>query len=109
MSKYYHPAQKTVDVTIAIDGVVIGGQKNALLNQSVEYVDISNNIQMEWKEYYPAVKSWNFNCTGLIVNDSNNDNLLQSAFINNDIVTVTINNTNLSGKCTITQLQLVSN
>lgn len=101
---------KSIDVILSIAGKILGGQQAATLSRSATQIDITNQINGEWSNSLVGVKSWNINCSGTYLVDSESLESLEEAFMNNTAIDVLIKigNKNYKGKAIITNFPLNS-
>lgn len=83
-------ANKGIDIAISINNQIIAGQKNAVLQQNTQILDISNQITKEWKRHIGGIKSWSVNCSGMVIKDQTSFNALENAYLNNSIIQVVV-------------------
>ena len=82
------PMHRGVDAVLYINGEILGGQQNAILNRIMTPIDITNKINGEWGNSLSGVKQWSLNCSGMLVKNSHTFDLLEQAFNNGDKITV---------------------
>lgn len=101
--------QKSANVILYLDNIPVAGQLGAVLNQSAQTIDISNQIETDWAEYLVGTKNWSINCNGIYVISANSLLALEEAFINNTELTTVIKidkNLNLRGQALIVDFPL---
>ena len=82
--------QHSIDIVLYINDIVVAGQENVKINRSVVPIDITNNLNSEWKESISGLKSWSINSGGCYVKNSQSLTMLENAFLNNEEITVKI-------------------
>lgn len=82
--------QRSIDVVLIVDGIKVAGQQNATLSRSMVPIDITNQINGEWRQSIAGVKSWDVSCGGSYVKDEDSLGLLEDAFVNNKEIEVKI-------------------
>ena len=99
---------RSVDITLYIDGLPLGGQQSANLSRQSRLIDITNKIDSEWEEVLGGTKSWSVMCSGIYVINDEALALLEDAFMNNKSITVSLNTgfQRLQGKALITDFPL---
>lgn len=69
----------------AVDGQavyeVLGGQRGATLNRSVETIDITTKGSDSWKEFLPGIGEWSIDTDGLIVESNAAFSKLEECFM----------------------------
>jgi len=75
--------QKGIDVVLKCGEMVLAGQLNATLNQTMYPIEITNKIKGEWQENLGGIKQWSIACDGMYVKSVETYDLLQTAFKNN--------------------------
>lgn len=99
---------RSVDITLYIDGLPLGGQQSANLSRQSRLIDITNKINSEWEEVLGGTKSWSVVCSGIYVINDEALALLEDAFMNNKAITVSLNTgfQRLQGQALITDFPL---
>lgn len=99
---------RSVDITLYIDGLPLGGQQSANLSRQSRLIDITNKINSEWEEVLGGTKSWSVVCSGIYVINDEALALLEDAFMNNKSITVSLNTgfQRLQGQALITDFPL---
>lgn len=99
---------RSVDITLYIDGLPLGGQQSANLSRQSRLIDITNKINSEWEEVLGGTKSWSVVCSGIYVINDEALALLEDAFMNNKAITVSLNTgfQHLQGQALITDFPL---
>lgn len=99
---------RSVDITLYIDGLPLGGQQSANLSRQSRLIDITNKINSEWEEVLGGTKSWSVMCSGIYVINDEALALLEDAFMNNKSITVSLNTgfQRLQGQALITDFPL---
>lgn len=99
---------RSVDITLYIDGLPLGGQQSANLSRQSRLIDITNKINSEWEEVLGGTKSWSVVCSGIYVINDEALALLEDAFMNNKLITVSLNTgfQRLQGQALITDFPL---
>lgn len=103
--------QRGIDVVLMIGDKKVAGQRQASLNRNMSPIEITNQIDGEWKEYLGGLRNWSISCDGLYVVNEESLKQLEDAFMNNtDIdVKITITDKNYFGRVLITDFPLSSN
>ena len=81
---------KGVDVAVKVNTgtegapiwTMIGGQKGATLNRSVETIENTSKSSNGWKEFDYSFKEWGIDADGLLVQDDAGFEALENAFMN---------------------------
>ena len=99
---------RSVDITLYIDGLPLGGQQSANLSRQSRLIDITNRINSDWEEALGGTKSWSVMCSGIYVINDEALALLEDAFMNNKSITVSLNTgfQRLQGHALITDFPL---
>ena len=99
---------RSVDITLYIDGLPLGGQQSANLSRQSRLIDITNRINSDWEEALGGTKSWSVMCSGIYVINDEALALLEDAFMNNKSITVSLNTgfQRLQGQALITDFPL---
>lgn len=102
--------QKGIHVVLKLGEQILAGQLGANLIQSASPIDITNRITGEWNEYLSGIKSWQVNCNGLYVKNSNTYHQLQVAFQTNAPIDVEVilDNHRYVGKALLTEFPLTA-
>lgn len=110
MSKQMKPTNRGINTILSIDGRVLGGQKNCILNRGAAAIDITNKINGDWQENMTGVKSWSLICSGLFIKDEQSFNILEDAFDTNSTIDVKLSDGNRSyyGKAIITNFPVTA-
>ena len=82
--------QKGINIVLKVADKILAGQLGARLTQSASPIDITNKITGEWKEYISGLKSWQVDCNGLYVKNTDAYTQLQEAFRTNTPIDVEI-------------------
>lgn len=99
---------RSVDITLYIDGLPLGGQQSANLSRQSRLIDITNRINSDWEESLGGTKSWSVMCSGIYVINDEALALLEDAFMNNKSIMVSLNTgfQRLQGQALITDFPL---
>lgn len=99
---------RSVDITLYINGLPLGGQQSANLSRQSSLINITNRINSEWEEILTGTKGWSVMCSGIYVINDEALTLLEDAFMNNKLITVSINTgfQRLQGQALITDFPL---
>lgn len=111
MSKVERPTNRGINAIIMVNGVVIGGQKNCILNRTMTPINITNKIHGEWQTSLSGLKSWSVNCTGIFIKDAESFDILENAFYNGEEIEIilTDNNRKYQGTALITSFPINAN
>lgn len=82
--------QKGINVVLKCGEMVLAGQLNATLNQTMYPIEITNKIKGEWQENLGGIKQWSIVCDGMYVKSAETYDLLQTAFKNNSLIDVEV-------------------
>lgn len=82
--------QKGIDIVLKINGEPVAGQQNAVLNRASAPIDITNQINGDWKDYLGGNHTWRIKCDGLYVINAKSLEALENAFMNNEEIQVAI-------------------
>lgn len=82
--------QRSIDIVLYINDIAVAGQENVRISRNVDSIDITNNLNGEWKESIGGLKSWSVNSGGCYVKNSKSLTMLENAFLNNEEITVKI-------------------
>lgn len=77
---------KGLDVLIKINGKVVGGQRNASLEISVETMDATHKLSGGWSEKIAGLMSWTPSLDGIYVTDDEGLGLLEKALFDKKAV-----------------------
>ena len=88
MGRIIEPAKSGIDAVVLLDGIELGGQRAATLNQTMSVINVTNNITGEWVRNITGVKSWDLTCSGFVIKNADALVALQNAFTNGDILTI---------------------
>ena len=102
--------QRGIDVVLRINNKPVAGQQNAILNQSMSSIDITNKINGVWNESLAGTHTWRIQCNGLYVLNAESLLALESAFMNNEEISVSFSfgNKNYFGRALIIDYPLSS-
>ena len=74
------PSNRGLQILIYIDGEKVCGQKDAILNQTANFSDVSNRIEKKWEKSIVAERSWNIKCNGLVIKNAGSFKKMETAF-----------------------------
>lgn len=99
---------RSVDISLYINNLPLGGQQSANLSRQSRLIDITNRINPEWEETLVGTKGWSVMCSGVYVVNDKALELLEDAFMNNKLITVSIDTgfQTLQGQALITSFPL---
>lgn len=97
--------QRSIGVVLMINDTPVAGQQNASLTRSVAPIDITNKINGSWEESLPGLKNWKVSCGGTYVKNAESYKALESAFMNNEELTVKVM---MDNQCYIGQALITS-
>ena len=102
--------QKGINIVLKLGAMVLAGQLNATLNQTMLPIDITNKINGEWQENLGGIKQWSVACDGMYVKSAETYDLLQTAFKNNSLidVEVSMDNVRYTGKALLIEFPIIS-
>lgn len=80
MTKVIKPPHNGVNAVISIANKPLGGQKNASLSRSTKAIDITNQINGQWKRQISGVRAWSLTCSGMYIKDDEAFSALEQAF-----------------------------
>lgn len=103
-------AQKGINIVLKLGAMVLAGQLNATLNQTMSPIEITNKIKGEWQENLGGIKQWSVACDGMYVKSAETYDLLQTAFKNNSLidVEVSMDNVRYTGKALLIEFPIIS-
>lgn len=82
--------QPGIDVVVFLNDIPIAGQQGATLNQSMQAINITNQINAEWAERIPGLRYWNIQCNGMYVVSADALQALEDAFLNNSELNIKV-------------------
>jgi len=97
-----------IDFVVQIGTQTIGGQQGATLNRSKETIDATHKGSNGWKQVVAGMKEWGIEADGLIVMNDAAFAALETAFLNDAPVQVSIGAGNMryQGSAIITDFPL---
>lgn len=84
------PSNRGLQILIYIDGEKVCGQKDAILNQTANFSDISNRIEKKWEKSIVAERSWNIKCNGLVIKNADSFKKMETAFLNGTPIAIVL-------------------
>lgn len=102
--------QAGIDIVLKVNGKPVAGQQNATLNRSMAPINITNQINGDWRENIGGAHTWRVQCNGLYVVNAESLQLLEDAFMNNEEinVSITFGGKNYFGRALITDYPVSS-
>lgn len=84
------PSNRGLQILIYIDGEKVCGQKDAILNQTANFSDVSNRIEKKWEKSIVAERSWNIKCNGLVIKNADSFKKMETAFLNGTPIAIVL-------------------
>lgn len=111
MSRQVLPPNRGYDAVVKINGIIVAGQSNVTIDQTMVPINITNKITGEWSKSLAGVRSWAVTCSGMSIQGSAAFDSLKEAFENGSLVEIEFTDDNLiyKGNAYITSFPLVSN
>lgn len=111
MGRTVTPTNQGVDAILSIDGVVLGGQKTAILNRTMSPINITNQINNDWQRNIAGTRAWSLTCGGMFIKGQEAFDALEKAFYDGKEVTVTLtdNDRTYTGQAIITSFPVTAN
>lgn len=111
MGRTVTPTNQGVDAILSIDGVVLGGQKTAILNRTMSPINITNQINNDWQRNIAGTRAWSLTCSGMFIKGQEAFDALEKAFYDGKEVTVTLtdNDRTYTGQAIITSFPVTAN
>lgn len=111
MGRTVTPTNQGVDAILSIDGVVLGGQKTAILNRTMSPINITNQINNDWQKNIAGTRAWSLTCGGMFIKGQEAFDALEKAFYDGKEVTVTLtdNDRTYTGQAIITSFPVTAN
>ena len=111
MGRTVTPTNQGVDAILSIDGIVLGGQKTAILNRTMSPINITNQINKEWQKNIAGTRSWSLTCGGMFIKGQEAFDTLEKAFYDGKEVTVTLTDKDrtYTGQAIITSFPITAN
>lgn len=105
------PSNRGLQILIYIDGEKVCGQKDAILNQTANFSDISNRIEKKWEKSIVAERSWNIKCNGLVIKNADSFKKMETAFLNGTPIAVVLmdDDKKFTGSALISSFPLTAN
>lgn len=105
------PSNRGLQILIYIDGEKVCGQKDAILNQTANFSDISNRIEKKWEKSIVAERSWNIKCNGLVIKNADSFKKMETAFLNGTPIAVVLmdDDKKFTGNALISSFPLTAN
>ena len=107
MGRTVTPTNQGVDAILSIDGVILGGQKTAILNRTMSPINITN----DWQRNIAGTRAWSLTCGGMFIKGQEAFDALEKAFYDGKEVTVTLtdNDRTYTGQAIITSFPVTAN
>lgn len=111
MGRTVTPTNQGVDAILSIDGVILGGQKTAILNRTMSPINITNQINNDWQKNIAGTRAWSLTCGGMFIKGQEAFDALEKAFYDGKEVTVTLtdNDRTYTGQAIITSFPVTAN
>lgn len=111
MGRTVTPTNQGIDAILSIDGIVLGGQKTAILNRTMSPINITNQINNDWQRNIAGPRSWSLTCGGMFIKGQEAFDALEKAFYDGKEVTVTLtdNDRTYTGQAIITSFPVTAN
>lgn len=105
------PSNRGLQILIYIDGEKVCGQKDATLNQTANFSDISNRIEKKWEKFIVAERSWNIKCNGLVIKNAESFKKMETAFLNGTPIAIVLmdDDKKFTGNALISSFPLTAN
>lgn len=105
------PSNRGLQILIYIDGEKVCGQKDAILNQTANFSDVSNRIEKKWEKSIVAERSWNIKCNGLVIKNANSFKKMETAFLNGTPIAIVLmdDDKKFTGNALISSFPLTAN
>ena len=105
------PSNRGLQILIYIDGEKVCGQKDAILNQTANFSDISNRIEKKWEKSIVAERSWNIKCNGLLIKNADSFKKMETAFLNGTPIAIVLmdDDKKFTGNALISSFPLTAN
>ena len=105
------PSNRGLQILIYIDGEKVCGQKDAILNQTANFSDISNRIEKKWEKSIVAERSWNIKCNGLVIKNADSFKKMETAFLNGTPIAIVLmdDDKKFTGNALISSCPLTAN
>ena len=111
MGRTVTPTNQGVDAILSIDGVILGGQKTAILNRTMSPINITNQINNDWQRNIAGTRAWSLTCGGMFIKGQEAFDALEKAFYDGKEITVTLtdNDRTYTGQAIITSFPVTAN
>ena len=105
------PSNRGLQILIYIDGEKVCGQKDAILNQTANFSDISNRIEKKWEKSIVAERSWNIKCNGLVIKNADSFKKMETAFLNGTPIAIVLmdDDKKFTGNALVSSFPLTAN
>lgn len=105
------PSNRGLQILIYIDGEKVCGQKDAILNQTANFSDVSNRIEKKWEKSIVAERSWNIKCDGLVIKNADSFKKMETAFLNGTPIAIVLmdDDKKFTGNALISSFPLTAN
>lgn len=105
------PSNRGLQILIYIDGEKVSGQKDAILNQTANFSDVSNRIEKKWEKSIVAERSWNIKCNGLVIKNADSFKKMETAFLNGTPIAIVLmdDDKKFTGNALISSFPLTAN
>ena len=105
------PSNRGLQILIYIDGEKVCGQKDAILNQTANFSDVSNRIEKKWEKSIVAERSWNIKCNGLVIKNADSFKKMETAFLNGTPIAIVLmdDDKKFTGNALVSSFPLTAN
>ena len=105
------PSNRGLQILIYINGEKVSGQKDAILNQTANFSDVSNRIEKKWEKSIVAERSWNIKCNGLVIKNADSFKKMETAFLNGTPIAIVLmdDDKKFTGNALISSFPLTAN
>ena len=105
------PSNRGLQILIYIDGEKVCGQKDAILNQTANFSDVSNRIEKKWEKSIVAERSWDIKCNGLVIKNADSFKKMETAFLNGTPIAIVLmdDDKKFTGNALISSFPLTAN
>ena len=105
------PSNRGLQILIYIDGEKVCGQKDAILNQTANFSDVSNRIERKWEKSIVAERSWNIKCNGLVIKNADSFKKMETAFLNGTPIAIVLmdDDKKFTGNALVSSFPLTAN
>ena len=97
------------DETTGAEWLLLGGQRTSDVSRKADSIDASHKGTKGWKATIPGLKEWSIDLETLLMPNEESLQLLEKAFLNDDLINIKIeypNKAYMTGICSITELSM---